>query len=300
VAAAALWILYANCDPTPAGSDPDARESIAVGQGRPPAPPLALRMAHGEPVSGPASVQSGDTLTGRWAMLLNVLLLERGCAQFKKTSDYTATFLKQERLGGTLGEVQTLKLKMRHEPFSVYMKWTTGDKGRELIYVDGQNDGKLLVQPGGWKGRLTGTLALDPAGTLAMSETRHPVTKAGLVALGESLLEYHHKNLASPSGWQCELQGQQTVAGRDCYVFVVHYDSPEVCEIYRKSLQYIDCELSLPICVKNYTWPADAAAPASDDDTLIESYTYTDIRFAQRLADADFDQTNSSYRFSKK
>ena len=89
--------------------------------------------------------------------------------------------------------------KIRHEPFSVYMKWLSGDRGRQLIYVDGQNDGKLLVQPGGIKGRLTGVLSLDPSGTLAMSDSRYPIQTAGLLALAKTILE-HQKNRSKT--WQ--------------------------------------------------------------------------------------------------
>src|SRR5690606_37046315 len=105
----------------------------------PPPPPLPMPAAeNGEQSTGQVSPEH---LSGRWAMMLNVMLLERGCEEFARVPNYTAMLHKQERIGGELGDVQKVECKLRHEPFSVYMKWHTGDIGRELIYVDGANDG---------------------------------------------------------------------------------------------------------------------------------------------------------------
>ena len=234
-------------------------------------------------------------------MMLNVMLLEKGCESFGNVSDYTAILHKQERIGGTLGDVQKVECKLRHEPFSVYMKWHSGDKGRELIYVDGQNDGNMVVHPGGWKGRLAGSLNLDPNGTMAMSESRHPVTQAGLKQLGETLLMYHRRCLNRGTGWKCDLFDNQKINGRDCYLVVVSYDSPQVSETYRKSMHYIDKELSVPICNCNYGWGDEGIDPDRlDEETLIESYTWTNIQVETRLADGDFDSTNSGYNFRRR
>ncbi|MCA9024748.1 MAG: DUF1571 domain-containing protein [Planctomycetaceae bacterium] len=299
IAAGAFTFVHVNVDPTTAGSDPAGALELSAIDACPPPPPLpeSIKSANG---SQSAAEQSPNVLTGRWAMLMQSMILEKGMQSFGENPDYTATLHKQERLGGKLGEVQTVQVKLRHEPFSVYMKWLTFDKGRELIYIEGENDGKILVQPGGWKGRLTGTLALDPTGHLAMSESRHPPSEAGLVRLAETLLSYNRKNLKTNRGWTCEMHDNQSFQGRDCYLFITTYDSPDVSEIYRKSVQYIDKELSLPIVVKNYTWDSEADVAKIDESTLIESYTWTDIRVDQRLANADFDETNSSYRFQQR
>ncbi len=299
VAAGAFTFVYINVDPTTAGSDPAGAADLLGSEACPPAPPLPEMMTQ---TSGSQTMaaQSPDVLTGRWAMLMQSMILEKGQQSFLKIADYTATLHKQERLGNTLGDVQTVKVKLRHAPFSVYMKWLTFDKGRELIYVEGENDGNLLVQPGGWKGRLTGTLSLDPAGRMAMSESRHPPSEAGLVRLAETLLSYNRKNLKLGQGWTCEMHDNQKFQGRDCYLFITIYDSPDISETYRKSVQYIDKELSLPIVVKNYTWDSEADPAKIDESSLIESYTWTDIRIEQRLANADFDETNSSYRFKQR
>ena len=244
---------------------------------------------------------SNEHISGRWAMMLNVMMLERGLESFSKVSDYKAMLHKQERLGDTLGEVQKLECKLRHEPFSVYMKWHSGDIGRELIYVDGQNDGNMIVHPGGWKGRLTGALNLDPNGTMAMSESRHPVTQAGLAQLANTLLGYHRQCLNGKQGWNCDLYDNQKINGRDCYLVIVTYDDPKFSSTYRKSMHYIDKELSVPIANRNFGWPnEDCDLAKIDEETLVESYTWINIQIENRLADADFDSTNSEYHFRRR
>lgn len=239
-------------------------------------------------------------LRGIWAVKMASALLEKGCENFSKIPDYTANMLKQERIGGALGICQVIDVKIRHEPFSVYMKWSEGDRGRQLIYVDGQNDGNMLVQPGGIKGRLTGVLTLEPTGSLAMSDSRYSITKAGLLELARTVLSYQKADMQRGKGFSCQLFDHQDFEGRECFLYLIEYAAPEFNEVYRKSMVYVDKELSLPICVKNYTWGRDIDPEKIDEETLIEFYAYTDLKFSQQLTAADFDKGNSSYRMRVK
>lgn len=297
IAGIAVGFLYLNCDPTPAGTRSHA--DLLAEELCPPPPPMPTRT--GDSSNADTAQMSQEHISGRWAMMLNVMMLERGCENFGKVSNYTAMLHKQERVGDELSEVQKVECKMRHEPFSIYMKWHSGDVGRELIYVDGKNEGNMVVHPGGWKGRLTGALTLDPNGSMAMAESRHPVTQAGLKRLGETLLGFHRKCLEQPSGWTCDLYDNQKINGRDCFLVIVTYDNPQRSETYRKSMHYIDKELSVPICSRNYTWGDEDCDPAElDEQTLVESYTWTNIQVESRMADADFDSTNSDYNFRRR
>ncbi|MCA9079047.1 MAG: DUF1571 domain-containing protein [Planctomycetaceae bacterium] len=301
VACTAITIASTNFDPVNTGGSPGSLRAASITTASvslPPAPPLPE--AANVPTGRPAESQS--TLSGLWAMKLNTEMLQRGCLAFQQVSDYTSTMIKQERIGGSLSESQTIELKLRHEPFSAYMNWQTGDAGRQLIYVATENDGNLLVQPGGIRGRLTGVLSLDPTGTLAMAECRYPITKVGLVALAETVLEHQLADVKRGTGFRCELRDNESFDGRPCYLFVVEYDSQQVNDLYRKSVLYVDKELSLPTCVKNYTWGTDVDPEHIDDETLVELYAYTNLKLEQRLESIDFDPTNPAYklRFKKR
>ena len=311
----AALVLYVNFDPSPAGHAAEA-EMMST-------PRLATATIIPQPSPIPSSADidatlskaSGDQSEGansanqqylaaqsRLALMISMLMLEKGCQKLEHIPDYTAKFFKQERIDGSLGDGQLMNLKIRHEPYSIYMLWLNGDKGRELLYVDGHNEGKMIVHAGGWKARLLPALKLDPTGSLAMSESRHPVMKAGLLEFTRTILNYRRDDLSIRKQVRCCMLENAEFEGRPCYCFIAEYGDQQESEEYRKSVCYIDKELSLPICVKNFGWPeedSELAGEELDEATMTEFYTYTDIKIDQQLADADFDQTNSAYKFRR-
>ena len=302
IAFAAVSFLYFNFDPTPAGGEVDGEvvnldqltEEIDV--------PTAPNSA-GNPSGGKGgSVLMGNSLQGKTALLMNLMLLERGIGRLEKAGTYTATFYKRERVNGRLLDAQVMKLKMRHAPFSVYMKWLVGDKGQELLYVKGQHNGKMLVKLDGVKGRLIPTVRLDPNGATAMKESRHPITEIGLLHLAKTIVEFRQRDIAAKSAPRCRMFDNQVVNDRPCYCFIIEYATREASKDYRKSVIFVDRENFLPICVKNFTWPeseSEAAAKTFDKETLIEDYRYSNIHLDQQLADADFDRNNTKYRLRR-
>jgi len=305
---AAIGILYFSFDPSPADADPNDMAVVAT-------KPVPIPVIAYKPVNvseqkpgdqqgpGQRAPQQNGTLTGRMALLMNMLLLEKGCRYLETVPDYTATFSKQEFVGGTLSDNQVINLKCRHQPFSVYMKWLVGDKGQELLYVDGQNEEKMLVKMGGLKGRLVPTLKLDPLGSLAMQESRYPITKAGIKALAETIIDFRKKDLDENLNTECVMLPNQKFDGKDCYCFIAHFANAKESESYRKSVIYIDQKTCLPIFVRGFGWPEDGMASSSpeelDEQTLIESYSFTDIKMKSELATTEFSDTNTKYRFRR-
>ena len=116
--------------------------------------------------------------------------LKAGRERFSHIPGYTATLVKQERIGDWLSDEASFGVKVRHQPFSVFMKWQSGDDtGKEVLYVDGVDDGQLLVRLGGLKGRILPALKIDPFGSLALQHSRYPITKLGILALTDTLIE---------------------------------------------------------------------------------------------------------------
>lgn len=243
--------------------------------------------------------------TSRLALQLHIALLEAGKHRLTEYPDYTATFLKQERVDGDdLQELQTIEFKMRHKPFSVYMKWIEGgDVGRQALFVEGQYDDKLQVKLGGKKGTLLPVVKLDPTGAMAMKESRYPVTEMGILQLTELLLKYRYRDLGLKQGVRWEIIQDQKFCDQPCDCLVVEYASREIDPVYRRAITYLDKQTSFPVCVRNFGWPSegvDATDPkALDEATLIEYYGYTDIQLEHRLSDADFDKGNSDYKFRR-
>ena len=75
----------------------------------------------------------------------------------QKVNDYTAVLVKRERVSGRLNDPQYMFIKVRNEktnpagkivtPFSFYIKFLkpSSVKGREVIFVKGQNNNKLVA-----------------------------------------------------------------------------------------------------------------------------------------------------------
>jgi hypothetical protein len=226
------------------------------------------------------------------ALKLHVALLDLGRHRIGAVPDYTATFVKQERVDGALQDLQTIQLKLRHKPFSVYMKWLEGgDAGRQVLFVQGENDDQIQVRLGGIKSRLP-VMHFEPTSARAMQESRHPLTEMGLLELASQVHKYRSRDCSLKRGVRWEMLPDQKHFDRDCDCWIVEYDGPQVESIYRKMITWVDKELALPISVRNYGWPDEGVetsdAAALDEATLIEYYGYTGIRFETRLSDADF------------
>jgi hypothetical protein len=249
------------------------------------------------PVTQPATGQSDhpSALHGTDATLFCIGLLESGRQWLAQRTDYTATFYKQELLAGKLSPRNQIQLKIRHAPFSVYMRWQSPNEGREVIYREGAHDNQLLVHEGsGLASFLVPVLKLDPNGELAMSNSRHPVTEIGLLNLTDRLLEVRRNDLENPKVHvtMCEAAVDQ----RSCYQFEFLYPENDAAAHYHKVVVCIDKDLRIPVACRTYDWPAPEA---SAELPLLEDYIYTDLQFNQSLNDLAFDHQNPDYGYRR-
>ena len=96
---------------------------------------------------------------------------------------------------------QTMFIKVRQQPFSVYMHFLSpeGRKGEEAIFVEGRNNGNLLGHTPFLPGSLLGTVSLPPKGFIAMQGQRHSIQDTGILKLTRLLLEAAQKYADSPA-----------------------------------------------------------------------------------------------------
>lgn len=217
--------------------------------------------------------------------------------------DYTCLLVKRERVGERLLDPEYIRVKIRHRhigedkvavPFSVYLKFVkpTGMKGREVIYVDGQNSGRLVAHEGGWKGRLCPTVTLVPTSGLAMQGNRYPITEIGLLTLTDRLIE---RGQGERKHGECEVQFIRgaKVDNRPCTRLLVRHPQKRPHFDFHTASIYVDDEYNVPVRYEAHEWPENEG----DEPRLIEEYTYVDLKFNVGLSDADFDRANSSYNF---
>jgi outer membrane lipoprotein-sorting protein len=207
----------------------------------------------------------------------------------EKITDYSATFTKREQIKGQLSK-SVMDLKVRLEPFSVYLKYTEPHAGREVLYVDGQNKGNLLVHEEGIKS-LAGTLALSPTGDQVLKENRHPVTEIGMHTMLDILLKQ----------WELEAkyseisvkQSEEKVGDVECKVFEATHPQQRAHFKFHKTRLFISLETNLPVRLEQIGFPTKSG----DTAPVVEEYTYSSIKTNIGLTDQDFDRKNKSYRF---
>ncbi len=89
---------------------------------------------------------------------------------------------------------------------------------------------------------------------------------------------------------------------RPCHVYVIEYKDRKASDQYRKSIALIDKEWSIPVYTRNFGW-ATGTPPESPEDhdaaTLIEFYSYSNVKFRPNLVALDFDHTNEEYKFKR-
>jgi hypothetical protein len=200
--------------------------------------------------------------------------------------DYSCTFIKQESLDGELSEQQHIMMKVRNQPFSVYMKFLKPFTGREVLFVDGVNNNELTVLEAGWKRRL-GKMSLSPTNMVVMRGQRHPITEVGLRNLTAKLL----------AGKTAEMQfGECTVTSnpntkidnRSTTLIQIEHPTPRQQFPTHITRIFLDNELRVPICYDAYLWPeAPGQAPPLD-----ARYIYSNLKLNPGLAAQDFDANN--------
>ena len=209
--------------------------------------------------------------------------------------DYTALVTKQENVSGVVQEAQVMEVKVRHQPFSVYLKFRYPSKlnGQEAIYVKGQNDGKLIGHGVGLEKKL-GTQKLDPEGWISMRGNKYPITEMGILNLVDKLLEVGYKD--SKYG-ECDVTYTEGVkiGGRECTMIQVTHPIPRENFMFYIARIFVDKELNMPIWYVSYEWPRKAG----ESPTLIESYMYSNLKTNVGLTDADFDHLNPAYDYAK-
>ncbi|MFO0946434.1 MAG: DUF1571 domain-containing protein [Planctomycetota bacterium] len=150
---------------------------------------------------------------------------------YQENPKFTCRLTRRERVNGKLMPRELMVMSFRLEPRSVYYKWLDEtNAGRELVYVDGQNDGKIITLGGRGDFLMTGKrVKVDPTGILARNNGRYPITESGMdrmmARLGGQLDDLAQGN---QSHGEIRYMG---VASRPEYAepldYIVHYIPPK-------------------------------------------------------------------------
>jgi len=207
--------------------------------------------------------------------------------------DYKCTLVKRERIAGKLLDHEFMDAKIRHKPFSVYLafKNPASVRGREVLYVEGQNNNNLMAHEGGALLKLV-TVNLNPTSSLAMRNNRYPITEIGVKNLVQRLIEVAKEDMQYG---ECEVKftNGAKINGRVCTAIEVIHPVPRSNFRFHKAHIFIDDQLQVPVRFASWDWPAQNGGEAP----LLEEYTYLDMKINNGFTDADFDPKNPNYKF---
>lgn len=242
-------------------------------------------------VSWPLGVLKGPEAK---AVLLDVLLAVE--ARLEAQPSYTATFRKQERVDGRLQPEQTMAMKVRHNPFAIYLKFLQPDAGKEVVFHTGRYDGHIMAHGGKLTRLLLPRLKVPPDAPLAMKGNRHPVTEAGLLNLVKKLVRFRRLDLTDEDA-ETILDRVTDEQGRT-WLRSVHSHPRDTGERPFAYVEvYYDPETRIPVRFDGYDWPESGVWRG--ERILGERYVYDDVDFEAELTDLDFDPANPAYEFKR-
>ena len=218
-----------------------------------------------------------------------------GLGNLEKIQDYSATVAKRERIGGKVLDYEYMFVKLRHRPFSVYMYFSGPPalKGQEVIFIEGQNDGKMIAHAApGFQNTMFGTVPLKPDGPVAMRNQRYPLTELGILNLTRRLVEVGEQDIKYG---ECEVKFYEgaKINDRVCTCIEVIHPVPRRNFLFHLARIFVDKEWNLPIRYESYDWPKEKGSAPE----LLEEYTYLNLKLNNGFTDADFDTKNPNYKF---
>lgn len=290
--------------------------ALLVGWLWPESKPVSSRGRFAEPAAPQTDLTSGElpptqkeSSGPRRVTMDQMLGIARESLQhlIANVNNYTARLVKQEQdRSGTLQPESEifLKVQTRHQlgsngdPLKVYMRFDSPEnvQGREVIWVENQNDGKLLVREAGMLGGMM-TVPLAPDNFLAMRGQRYPITEIGLTRLLEKLIERGEADREDPNV-QVMLDESYTFEGKPHWRLSLSRSKPSGRDNdFSKAELVIDRERHVVVHFSSMGWPNSERPDELPD--VIESYTYHELKFNVGLSDIDFDTQNPDYTFAK-
>lgn len=260
--------------------------------------PVCLCMAPNYPEDSPAAKSAGpheDVVKDDGSALPTAkemdVLAEKDVLRFMEQSlrryarevkGYSGTFQKQEFVKGKLYPTEVMAIRFRETPHSVYMEWKKGTQQAErVLYVEGENDDKLLARPAGALARTVvgDVVSRDVEGPDARAGNRYTLKEFGLKRTTERTL-VDWRAARKEGDFQVEYQGKKKVkeAGdRLCYAFHRTCKKPDRAGV-ADALMFFDAE----------TWLQVGTVLKDEKGNLLGSYFFRDLELNPEFKPEEF------------
>ncbi len=289
------WWLTAPLEITEEGATappPDTVTTTPSSFSEHPGTPAGGSLARHQTTEPPAWPET--RLEGRPAKELLLKMMQAVDRSFRLVHSCTMTFRKQERINGKLLPEQTYFIKVRQDPFAIYMRGIQPVAGRELIFAEGHNDNHVIGHPVGMARYLVPRLKVPPDHPMILAESRHPMNQAGLGNLIRELLGFRQMDLEEPE--EVTILDRTTTPDGKRWLRSTHIH-PQ----FRPGRPLAQSEIlydpasRLPLRFTGFDWPADGKA----ERPLGERYCYDDLDLDAVLSAKDFDPANPEYEFHR-
>ncbi|MCI0379747.1 MAG: DUF1571 domain-containing protein [Gemmataceae bacterium] len=197
----------------------------------------------------------------------------------REVKGYATRFHKREIVQGKMQDAEKIECHFREKPFSIHMHWLEGSGlAKKALYVEGENDGKLLARGKGLTGLIV--VSKDVDGTEAKRSGRYTIAQFGMKQGTQRTVAAMHRAEAR-GALHVQYHGLFQVPeldNRQCYKFVRTPYVPVEEEGVNELVIYVDRE----------TWLQSGSVLKDIKGNLIAEYWFRDVRLNPKFDDNQF------------
>ncbi len=203
--------------------------------------------------------------------------------------DYECVIVKRERIDGIMQAHQFMQAKVRtaskDAPFAVYIRFLKPRDvaGREVQYIAGENDGKMLVR----RRRGGITLRFDLDNPLVMEQSTIPITDLNFEKmLFDCVARLQADIKADPEGKnsKVEIFREATINKRKVTALkIIHAEKTDGLE-FNQAIIYVDNQWKIPTRLEIYDWPEQP----DGKPILIGEFTFLELKINPNFPDSTF------------
>ncbi|HEY2895460.1 MAG TPA: DUF1571 domain-containing protein [Pirellulales bacterium] len=211
--------------------------------------------------------------------------------------DFTCRLIKRERINDILQDFTYIDMWGREEiregdrivqPMSIFLLFQAPKNvaGRRVLFVEGQNEGKMLVRNGGRHFDYV-VVNVDPNGETAREESLVPITQSGFNRILAQMIQILERDMQiDPSGQNTKVEriaGAKINKRPSSVVRIIHPQKQEGLEFHIANV-FVDDELHVPVRVDLSLWPTHSG----QKPPILAEYTYTDLKLNVGIPDNVF------------
>ncbi len=203
---------------------------------------------------------------------------------YAPVQDFTAVMRRRERIAGEMQPEETIAVKLRNKPFSVYFKWIAEPhRTREAIYAENLNDSYIVAHE--VVGFVNWAWRVHPDSLIVRKYSSRSIRDAGIGNAIKSLL--HVCESAQTAGdLRLFYVGQDTFDKRPTDV-LMRLLPQKPGYPYHLVVLHIDRQYKLPVKFVSLNW----------DYEMETAYSYSDLKINVGLTDEDFNYKSKNYNF---